>query len=383
MLKKGFLGPAPSSNCKSVVREKGKNIVVTCLGEECTSVLPPDHLKGMSQFLDPLSIELIKSSLGEPSYFDSQDFQKSFKQLIDDCKDDFDPLVHLETLERHASNFSKGWEKQTQKISSKVVVEGESSRLPSPEVNIETYEKIEEPVAESVEMARQNIPRRVENEENSDCFKSTMNFGKQSSHKWSRMDFSESNHKKPSKRRKKVLMGRNYLLIDRGFSQSQVVGKMFRFFHQPSLSDVEIRKIEFPQEDMQMDFQGKQLHTKERASDFNLDCRTNKTTTDGLPNEIASDDPFIEEDKSPLQSHKFSFSSQGVSLGKFDYSSSRIVSFKLGGSKRIKAPRSYCDDMEVSQSFDNTKRKREHVIEDSCNNPYLFQAPRRRCLDYG
>lgn len=72
-----------------------------------------------------------------------------------------------------------------------------------------------------------------------------------------------------------------------------------------------------------------------------------------------------------------------MSLGKFGYSPSRIVSFTLGGSKRIKAPRSYCDDMEVSQSFDNTKRKREHVIEDSCNNPYLFQAPRRRYLDCG
>ncbi|KAG5557003.1 hypothetical protein RHGRI_007305 [Rhododendron griersonianum] len=199
----------------------------------------------------------------------------------------------------------EGWEKHTQNISSKVVVEGESSWLPSPEVNIETYEKIEEPVDKSVEMTRQNIPKRVENEENSDCYKSTMIFGKQSSHKWSRMDFSESNHKKPSKRRKKVHMGRNYLLIDRGFSQSQVVGKTFRFFHQPSLSDVEIRKIEFLQEDMQMDFQEKQLHTKERASDFNLDCRTNKTTMDGLPNEIASDDPIIEKDKSPLQSHEF------------------------------------------------------------------------------
>ncbi|KAG5524715.1 hypothetical protein RHGRI_031403 [Rhododendron griersonianum] len=44
------------------------------------------------------------------------------------------------------------WEKRTQNISSKVVVEGESSRLPSPEVNIETYEKIEEPVDELVEM---------------------------------------------------------------------------------------------------------------------------------------------------------------------------------------------------------------------------------------
>lgn len=87
MLKKGFRGPAPSSNCKSVVREKGKNIAVTCPGEEGISVLPPDPLKGMSQFLDPLSIELIKSCLGEPSYFDSQDFQRSFKQLIDDCKE--------------------------------------------------------------------------------------------------------------------------------------------------------------------------------------------------------------------------------------------------------------------------------------------------------
>ncbi|KAI8563441.1 hypothetical protein RHMOL_Rhmol03G0111500 [Rhododendron molle] len=84
---------------------------------------------------------------------------------------------------------------------------------------------------------------------------------------------------------------------------------------------------------------------------------------DGLPNEIASDDPIIEEDKSPLQSHEFSFSSQGVSLGKFGYSPSQIVFFTLGGSKRIKAPRSYCDDMEVSQSFDNTKRKREHVLQ--------------------
>ncbi|KAI8563440.1 hypothetical protein RHMOL_Rhmol03G0111500 [Rhododendron molle] len=87
------------------------------------------------------------------------------------------------------------------------------------------------------------------------------------------------------------------------------------------------------------------------------------TTMDGLPNEIASDDPIIEEDKSPLQSHEFSFSSQGVSLGKFGYSPSQIVFFTLGGSKRIKAPRSYCDDMEVSQSFDNTKRKREHVLQ--------------------
>ncbi|KAF7135305.1 hypothetical protein RHSIM_Rhsim08G0185300 [Rhododendron simsii] len=285
MLKKGFLGPTPSSNCKSAVREKGKNIAITCPGEECTSVLPPDPLKGMSQFLDPLSIELIKSSLGEPSYFDSQDFQRSFKQLIDDCKDDFDPLVHLESLEHRASNFFEGWEKHTQNISSKVVVEGESSRLPSPEVNIETYEKIEEPVDESVEMARQNIPRRVENEENSNGYKSTRIFGNQSSHKWSRMDFSESNHKKPRK-------------------------QLFK-------------------------------------SDFNLDCGTDKTTMDGLPNEIASDDPIIEEDKSPLQSHEFSFSSQGVSLGKFGYSPSRIVSFTLGGSKRIKAPRSYCDDMEV------------------------------------
>lgn len=101
-------------------------------------------------------------------------------------------------------------------------------------------------------------------------------------------------------------MERNYLLIDRSFSQSQVVGKKFCFFHHPSLSDVELRKIEFHQEDMKMDIQEKQLHTKERASDFNLD----------LPNEIALDDPINEEDKSPLQSHEFSFSSQDVSLGK-------------------------------------------------------------------
>lgn len=113
-----------------------------------------------------------------------------------------------------------------------------------------------------------------------------------------------------------------------------------------------------------MDFQEKLLHTKERASDFNLDCRTNNTTMDGLPNEIASDNPIIEEDKSPLQSHVFSFSSKGVSLGKFGSTPPRIVSFTLGGSKRIKAPRSYSDDIEVFQSFDNTKRKREHVIED-------------------
>ncbi|KAF7132347.1 hypothetical protein RHSIM_Rhsim09G0098600 [Rhododendron simsii] len=53
---------------------------------------------------------------------------------------------------------------------------------------------------------------------------------------------------------------------------------------------------------MLIDIQEKQLHTKERASDFNLD----------LPNEIASDDPTNEEDKSPLQRHEFSFSSQGV-----------------------------------------------------------------------
>ncbi|KAF7135705.1 hypothetical protein RHSIM_Rhsim08G0185400 [Rhododendron simsii] len=124
---------------------------------------------------------------------------------------------------------------------------------------------------------------------------------------------------------------------------------------------------------MQIDIQEKQLHTKERASDFNLD----------LPNEIASDDPINEEDKSPPQRHEFSFSSQGVSLGKLGSSPPRIVSVKVGGSKRIEATRSYCEDMVVSQSFDNTKRKREHVIEDSCNNPYLFQAPRRRYLDCG
>ncbi|KAI8528074.1 hypothetical protein RHMOL_Rhmol12G0123000 [Rhododendron molle] len=117
---------------------------------------------------------------------------------------------------------------------------------------------------------------------------------------------------------------------------------------------------------MQMDIQEKQLHTKDRASDFNLD----------LPDDIASYDPINEEDKSLLQIHEFSFTSQGVSLGKLGSSPPRIVSFKVGGSKRIKAPRSYCEDMEVSQSFDNTKRKREHVIEDNYNNSYLFQAPR-------
>ncbi|KAI8550980.1 hypothetical protein RHMOL_Rhmol06G0148900 [Rhododendron molle] len=390
MLKKGFLGPTPSSNCKIAMREKGKNIAVSCPGEEGFRVSPPDPLKDMSQFLDPLSIELIKSSLGEPSYFDSQDFQRCFKQLIDDCKDDFDPLEHLELLKHHASNLSEGWEKHAQNFSSRVVmVEGESSRLfekndvPSPKVDIETYEMIKKPVDELVEMAGQNIPRREENEENSDCYKPTVISGKQSSHKWLRMDFSDSNLKKPSKRRKKVLMGRNYLFIGRGFSQSQVVGKKFCFFHHPSLSDVELRKIEFPQEDLQMDIHEKQLHTKERASDFNLDCRSKKTLVDGLTNGITSDDPIIEEDKSPLQSHVFSFSSQGVSLGKLGSSPPRIVSFKVGGSKRIKAPRSYCEDMEISQSFDNTKRKREHVIEDSYNNPYLFQAARRRYLDCG
>ncbi|KAF7132733.1 hypothetical protein RHSIM_Rhsim09G0098700 [Rhododendron simsii] len=171
MLKKGFFEPTPSSNCKIAMREKGKNIAVICPGEEGSRVLPPDPLKDMSQFLDPLSIELIKSSLGEPSYFDSQDFQRSLKQLIDDCKDDFDPLEHLELLEHHASNLSEGWEKHVQNVSSRVVmVEGESSQLfetkdvPSPEVDTETYEMIEKPVDELVEMAGQNRPRRKENE---------------------------------------------------------------------------------------------------------------------------------------------------------------------------------------------------------------------------
>ncbi|KAF7126638.1 hypothetical protein RHSIM_Rhsim11G0182200 [Rhododendron simsii] len=216
-----------------------------------------------------------------------------------------------------------------QNVSSRVVmVEGESSQLfekkdvPSPEVDTETYEMIEKPVDELVEMAGQNRSRREENEENSDCYKPTVISEKQNSHKWSRMDFSKSNLKKTN---------------------------------------------------MQIDIQEKQLHTKERASDFNLD----------LPNEIASDDSINEEDKSPLQRHEFSFSSQGVSLGKLGSSPPRIVSFKVGGSKRIKATRSYCEDMVVSQSFDNTKWKREHVIEDGYNNPYLFQAPRRRYLDCG
>lgn len=116
------------------------------------------------------------------------------------------------------------------------MVEGESSRLfekkdvPSPEVDTETYEMIEKPVDELVEMAGQNIPRREENEENSDCYKPTVISGRQNSHKWSRMDFSESNLKKQVRGGKRFLWKGIIFLLIVAFLNLKLLAKSSVFF---------------------------------------------------------------------------------------------------------------------------------------------------------
>ncbi|KAL7199975.1 hypothetical protein ACSBR2_022144 [Camellia fascicularis] len=58
--------------------------------------------------------------------------------------------------------------------------------------------------------------------------------------------------KMPFKRRKKVVMGKKFLLIDQNLCQSLKDGK-FQFLHRSSLVVVEVQSKEFSETDMQVD----------------------------------------------------------------------------------------------------------------------------------
>ncbi|KAI8546065.1 hypothetical protein RHMOL_Rhmol07G0087300 [Rhododendron molle] len=66
--------------------------------------------------------------------------------------------------------------------------------------------------------------------------------------------------------------------------------------------------------------------------------------------------------------------------------SQQVVTFSAGRSKRIQASRVWHVDGDVSnpsptyRGYARSKRKREHVIEDSYTDPYLFRASQRRSL---
>ena len=85
-IRKDFLVLLPQLNPEGTREHKGKTKVsISSMGERFNT-LPPNRMEDMLQFLDPLNVELIKSSLGEPLCFDSKEFQHFFKQLIEDCK---------------------------------------------------------------------------------------------------------------------------------------------------------------------------------------------------------------------------------------------------------------------------------------------------------
>ncbi|KAI8546064.1 hypothetical protein RHMOL_Rhmol07G0087200 [Rhododendron molle] len=114
MMKKGFLGPRPTVAIQEYTREeKGKHAAVASLETETLTAFPPTRLEDMSPFIDPLNMELLKSSLGQPSCFDTGDFQCSIKHLVEDCSDDFEGLAHLELLDHLVWFFKGGGESST------------------------------------------------------------------------------------------------------------------------------------------------------------------------------------------------------------------------------------------------------------------------------
>ncbi|KAI8524727.1 hypothetical protein RHMOL_Rhmol13G0171200 [Rhododendron molle] len=64
---------------------------------------------------------------------------------------------------------------------------------------------------------------------------------------------------KPKKKKKAVVrLGRNFLLVDRQLLQNQHLGKPFKFYHYPSLSTVDLRKID--RDDMHVDSLDEKYH---------------------------------------------------------------------------------------------------------------------------
>ncbi|KAG5552178.1 hypothetical protein RHGRI_010313 [Rhododendron griersonianum] len=113
----GFLGPRPTVAIRKYTREeKGKHAAIPSLETENLTAFPPNRLEDMSPFIDPLNMELLKSSLGQPSCFDTGDFQCSIKHLVEDCNDDFEGLVRLELLDHLVCGFSKTEENPPQKL---------------------------------------------------------------------------------------------------------------------------------------------------------------------------------------------------------------------------------------------------------------------------
>ena len=87
MLKKGFLGPFPLASRSYSYMEKGKRIVL----DESPTISPPLPMDCFTNFplfwedlngLDPLDIEILKSSLDFPSWFDTEDFKNNFQHFV-------------------------------------------------------------------------------------------------------------------------------------------------------------------------------------------------------------------------------------------------------------------------------------------------------------
>ncbi|KAG5550691.1 hypothetical protein RHGRI_015597 [Rhododendron griersonianum] len=140
----------------------------------------------MSPFIDPLNMELLKSSLGQPSCFDTGDFQCSIKHLVEDCNDDFEGLVRLELLDHLMCGFSKTEENPPQDVplkakvamseASKITRRHDTSSSPLGRIPDEIHvksntihnKKIEQPFGQPIEMAWQDLPNVNKADQGSD-----------------------------------------------------------------------------------------------------------------------------------------------------------------------------------------------------------------------
>ncbi|KAG5552795.1 hypothetical protein RHGRI_010783 [Rhododendron griersonianum] len=136
----------------------------------------------MSPFIDPLNMELLKSSLGQPSCFDTGDFQCSIKHLVEDCNDDFEGLVRLELLDHLVCGFSKTEENPPQDVplkakvamseASKITRRHDTSSSPLGQIPDEIHVKSNtihnKKIEQRIEMAWQDLPNVYKADQGSD-----------------------------------------------------------------------------------------------------------------------------------------------------------------------------------------------------------------------